>query len=369
MRKSLYITVIGILPFLASCEKSADRISEGQPIYLSVSLPSSPLSKVPFTGTAPTTSDPLRVDVWASTTQSQFRNDGMDGSAAHGNVVAIHTKGYFQSGEPQLLSQAVYPPPREGAQGSYTADPVYFVSMHPQNWTTTDGTQAIYTFSGCEDVMFAPQVSGAYDLEEQNQIVTSSPVLKFEHLLTRITVQVGVVLEEGESLQDVKDAWGGITGLNIRSYNPAGYTENLNKVTVDLSRGDGFSYDADVRFSGQKTGSMGFFALGTDEAFPAAGSRYALTDQIDSVAYVMCAPVMATAQDHEYVITVETENRGEQELKLDLQKTAASASGVGSTRGNHFLVTLKFKKGRAVAALADVEQWENGGYGAGNIED
>ena len=369
MRKRLYMILTGLLPFLASCEKSADRIVEGQPIYISVSLPSSPLSKVPFVGSAPTTLNPLRVDVWASTTQSQFRNEGKDGSAAHGNEVAIHTRGYFQSGEPQLLSQAVYPPPREGAMGSYKADPVYFVSMHPQNWTTADGSQAIYSFSGCEDVMFAPQVSGAYDLEEQSQVVTSSPELKFEHLLTRITVQMGAVLEDGESLQDVRDAWGNIKGLDIRSYNPAGYLENLNKVTVDLTKGAAFSYDADVAFTGETSGSMGFFALGTDEAFPTAGNMYTLTDQIDSVAYVMCAPVMATAHDHEYVITIDTENRGMQELELDLQKTAASASGIGSTRGNHFLVTLKFKRGRAVAMVAAVEEWENGGYGTGNIED
>lgn len=371
MRTSLYVVIVtGLVSFLASCEKSADRMVEGQPIYLSVSLPSSPLSKVPYVGSAPTTSNPLRVDVWASTTQNQFRNEGKDGSAAHDNVVAIHTKGYFQSGDPQLLSQAVYPPPREGAQGAYTADPVYFVSMHPQNWTTTDGSQAIYTFSGCEDVMFAPQVSGAYDLEEQNQVVTSSPELKFDHLLTRITVQMGAVLEDGESLQDVRDAWGEIKGLHIRSYNPAGYLENLNTVTVDLTEGTGdFSYDADVTFTGLTSGSMGFFALGTDEAFPTSDNRYTLTDQIDSVAYVMCAPVMATAQDHEYVITVDTENRGEHELELDLKKTAASDSGVGSTRGNHFLVTLKFKKGRAVAMVAAVEEWVNGGYGTGNIED
>lgn len=359
----------GLVFFLASCGKENSCAQEGQPIYLSASLASSVFTKVPFTGSVPTTSVPLHVDVWASTTPEIFMNEGKDGSLEDGNVVAIHTKGSFHSGEPQLLSEAVYPPPRVGAQGSYTADPVYFVSMHPQGWTSDDGTESTYAFSGYEDVMFAPQVSGAYDLEEQNQVVTSSPELKFEHLLTRITVRMGVVLEDGESLQGVRDAWGEITGLRIRSYNSAGYLENLDKVTVDLSKGDAFDYDADVSFSGQKDGSMDFYALGTDDVFPSGGGKYMLTESMDSVAYVMCAPVVATAHDYEYMITVETANRGAQDLKLDLQKTASSASGTGSTRGNHFLVTLKFKKGRAVVLAADVCEWENGGYGTGNIED
>lgn len=369
MRRNLFVIVIGLLTFLTACEKSADVVPDGQPIYLSVSLPASPLTRIPYVGSAPTTSNILHVDVWASTTRNQFRNEGKDGSAADGNVVAIHTKGHFQSGEPQLLSQAVYPPPRQGAQGAYTADPVYFVSMYPQGWTTDDGSRATYVFTGCEDVMFAPQVSGTYDLEEQNQIVTSSPKLRFEHQLTRFTVQLVAVPEDGETLQDVRDAWGEITGLHIRSYNPAGYIESLNRLTVDLSKGEGFSHDSDVIFSGQQDGGLGFFALGTDDAFPTESDRYTLTDQADSVAYVMCAPVIATTQCHEYVITVMTGNRGEREIELDLQKTATSDSGEGTTRGNHFLITLKFKKGRAVAMVAAVEEWKNGGYGTGNIED
>ena len=380
MRNSIYILLV-LLALFASCEKNTGELVDDQPIRLSVSLPGAFKSKVPFQGSAPTTTSPLNVDVWASTTSMVFEHktdsDGkpLDGrNEGANNEVSVHTTGHFQSGEPQLLSQAVYPPPRVGSAGSYTAASVYFVAMHPQSagdrkWSTTDGKQAVYTFSGYEDVMYAKEVSGAYDTSEDlGQVVTNSPVLAFDHLLTRFTVKMGIDLEEGESLWDVQNAWGEITDLRIQSYNSAGYGENLNTVTIDLSMGNSFNYDSNVSFSGQQGSSMGFYALGTDSSFPGA-SGYTLTEQIDSVAYVMCAPVVATTANHEYIITLETRHRGIQELKLDIQKTASSADGTGTTRGNHFLVTLKFNKGRTITSVVDVMQWENGGFGSGNIVD
>ena len=365
------LSLVGLSALLVSCEKSADVVLQGQPIYLSVSLPYTTTTKVPFEGEAPTTANPLDADVWASTTPNEYVDKRWDGSSAYDHKVSIHTSGHFQSGDPQLLSQAIYPPPRTTNNGTTTADPVYFVSMYPIGWTNTAETPTLanYTFSGTEDIMFAPQVSGAYDLKDQNQVVNDSPVLRFEHLLTRITVKVGVVMEEGERIEDLKSAWGPITDLKIQSYNKSGdYVESSNKVTVDLSKGDAFNYDNDVTFERVQGESMGFFKLGTDDSFPGSGG-YELTERPDSVAYVMCAPVVATSDAHEYVITVETQNRGVQTLELDIQKTASSDEGTGTTRANHFLVTLNFKKGRAVATMVNIPDWENGGYGTGDIED
>lgn len=380
MRKILYV-FLGLAAFLTSCEESSYDLTQGQPIYLSAVLNEIPLTKVPFQGSAPTTSNPLNVDVWASTTEKVFlhETDGqgnpLDGRHGNTNKVSVHTSGHFQSGAPQLLSQAVYPPPREGVAGSYTADPVYFVAMHPQSngvkaWGTDDGTKAFYTFTGCEDLMFAPQVKGAYDTSSNvGQVVTDSPVLSFKHLLTRITVKMGIELEDGENLDDVKAAWGNVEDLQIQSYNSAGYGVNMNKVSLDLSKGSEFSYENDVTFSGIQGGSMGFYKIGTDNSFPGDGG-YTLTEKIDSVAYVMCAPVVATKENHEYVIIVSTKNRGVHELKFDLEKTSdLDEEGVGSTMGKHFVVTLKFNKGRAVAMVSNVTEWMNGGYGTGNIED
>ena len=371
MRKCIYI-LLGFMLLFASCEKGAATLQEGQPIYLSVSLPDNYPTRIPFQGTAPTTTNPLNVDVWASTTEKVFKDEGKDGRTNSDKIVSIHTSGHFQSGEPQLLSQAVYPPPRQGEEGNYTADPVYFVAMHPQSagnkkWGTEDGKQAVYTFSGCEDVMFAPQVSGAYDTKEQGNVVTNSPTLNFKHLLTRFTVKIGIELETGENLSDVQDAWGNITDLKIQSYNTAGYGENLNKVTIDLSEGDSFSYDSDVSFSGEQGASMTFYNIGTDTPF-ALLEKEKLTQQADSVAYVMCAPVTATDSFQEYIITVGTEKRGEQEIIVDLKKSA-SEKFTGSTMGKHFGITLSFKKGSAIATMAVVEDWVNGGFGSGDIED
>ena len=111
-----------------------------------------------------------------------------------------------------------------------------------------------------------------------------------------------------------------------------------------------------------------FYASQTDDQFPADSDGFQLSEKIESVAYVICAPVVATTGSHEYIITVDTANRGEQEVILDL-KNAEGGQYVGSSRGKHFGVTLKFKKGRAIAAQAIVESWENGGYGSGIIDE
>ena len=375
MRKGIYI-LFGLIALFASCEKSASDLSEGQPIYLSVRVPEMSLTKVPYEGSAPTTSNPLNVDVWASTTSAVFKNDNKNGSAADGHIVAIHTGGHFQSGDPQLLSQAVYPPPvNTGGSGA----PVYFVSMYPQNnWgTNDDGTIATYKFSGCEDLMFAKQVQGAYDTDSQGEVVTNSPTLAFEHLLTRFTVRMGIQLGTGENLLDVQNAWGPVTEMKIQAYNKQGGSlEGLNTVTIDLSKGAAFNYADDLTFSynnGQNSigSSLSLYSTDTDTQFPSAGG-YALTEiknsNVPEVAYTMCAPVNATDDSHEYVITVTTEKRGEQEVILDLRESD-SALFTGDTRGKHFGVTLKFRKGSAIATVAKVEEWENGGYGSGEIED
>lgn len=377
--KLRYTILVGLMAISAACEKGSVTYKEGQPIYLAASLPNNSQTKVPYDQASPSQEKPLVVDVWASTTRNEFINNGYDGRTKGEGEVAIYTEGNFQSGTPQLLSQAVYPPPRKGSSGNWTADPVYFVAMHPQSkdghsWITPDdgnkGKQAIFTFTGCEDLMFAPEVSGAYDTEDQDEVVKNSPILKFEHLLTRFTVKMYIELEEGENLLDVQEAWGKITDISIKSYNDDyTYTENLNKVTIDLTKGDSFSYDTDIKFSGSTDGAMEFYGIGTDASFPGTGG-YTLTLQKDSLAYVMCAPVIATNVDNtnEYYVTVETENRGTVELNLDL-KESNSEKYSESTRGKHFGIKIIFKKGSAIATVADILQWENGGIGIGDITD
>ena len=111
---------------------------------------------------------------------------------------------------------------------------------------------------------------------------------------------------------------------------------------------------------------MSFYKLGTDDPF----QDYTLTSQIDSVAYVMCAPVVKNDVHPEYILLIDTEKRGVQELKFDVQQNAKPSSAeTDSTRGNHFVVTLKFKKGRAVVSDVKVADWENGGFGIGNLDD
>ena len=282
MKNGIYI-LLSLMILLASCEKGGVTGElEGQQIYLTASVSDMQLTKVPFEGTAPTTSNPLNVDVWASTVSSKFLDEKKTGKEEDERVVSIHTGGHFQSGEPQLLSQAIYPAPStSGGQGA----PVYFVAMHPQSkdgskWTTKDGKQADFSFRGCEDVMFAKQVSGSYDTNEQDQQVINSPTLQFEHLLTLITVKMGLELEEGANLDDVRQAWGNVVGMQIQLYDKTletGYS--ANKVTIDLSKGEAFSYDDDLRFE-KNLNKMNFYVSQTDDQFPSDSDGFQLSERM-----------------------------------------------------------------------------------------
>lgn len=355
MKRSIYI-LCGLLILLAACEKKVDHPTQGQPIYLSAALSGSAETKVPFVGTAPDESNPLEVAVWASTTDNVFLNTGNNGSDG---TVAIHTAASFRDSGPQLLRGVVYPSSQ--VQGG-EAPAVHFVAMHPQDsWNTDDGTKAMFTFNGSQDVMFASRVSGAYDAD--GQPAANVLELGFEHLLTRITIKMGVELKDGDELTDVLDAWGRIKHLEIQEADQ----KIRDKVSIDLSKGDGFNFDTDIEFAESSASSLLFYKLGTDEKFPGE-QWYELTEAIDSVAYVMCPPVNL-GDGAEYQINFETENKGQQSLELDLEKTASQQDGTGSTRGCHYLVTLKFKRGRAITPEVEVIEWENGGYGTGYIED
>ena len=370
-----YIILVCLLLSLVSCEKEPciDVEYGNQPIYLSASMENGVQAKSPYTDMVPSQTTPLAVDIWASTTSGIFKHI-KENSGSNG-LVSYHSSATFQSADSQLLDTLViYPKPVAGQPASS----VYFISMHPQSteskkWTTLDGGSASFTFTGYEDVMFAPQVSGQY----QEGVEVNAQNLKFKHLLTRITAKMQVVAEAGENKQDILDAWGKITDLQISSYNAQLQSvENKNSLTIrNLSKdfGQWGSLTDDVVLKGEiHNTSMDFYRIGTDMKFPESGG-YTLTDRPDSVAYVMCAPTLATYENHEYVITVTTEKRGVVEVKLDLQQPASSATGVekfiGSTMGKHFSVTLRFKKGRAIATVATVEPWDNGGFGSGNIYD
>lgn len=325
-------------------------------IYLQAAVENtlSASTRAPFVLLAPDPANPLKAAVWASTTEYEFK-DGHENGAD--NVVSMHTTANFTNGSEQLLNDAVYPA-KEGT-------PVFFVGMHPENgWSTPAdpdpkaGKTATKTFNGSEDVMFAPQISGQYA-----ENVEEWPTFKFRHLLTWLRVTVKA---DGEA---VSAAWGKLKSLKIKS---------KNTVTVDLGReyaADCVTFDGDTELDFYKTGTDAVFLNKDDES-----TWYALPDDAaEEVAYVLCAPVQATAYDpyeyeqnnvevktSEYTLIVETENRSV-DVPVDLQN-AESSCFAGSTMRHEFLVNLNFKMGNNIAVSAAVTDWVTGGLAAGAVD-
>lgn len=336
---------------LFSCQQEEADIStdSAQRIYLRAAVENNAVkTRAPFSSTEPDRNAPLDVEVWASTTANKFLHvDGLNGSNGE---VALHTTAHFTNGTEQLLNDAVYPKENGAA--------VYFVGLHPgkennTEWSTiADGTIAIKTFNGSEDVMFAPQIFGVYG---GNTTGDKWPTFQFKHLLTWLRVKV-----KAES-EDISDAWGKLKSLKVKG-------EYGNTVTIDLSKD--YSQGGCVTFSSGNSVELDFYKTGTDNAYQNEAFTIPYTEAKE-VAYVLCAPVTASDKDgegnltSEYTLIVETERRTV-EVPVDLMENASSYF-TGSTMNCQFTLNLNFKMGDNIIVTASVTDWEVGGISNGVI--
>jgi len=373
MRNTFY--AIGGLCFIFfSCqqEDKAVRTDSAQSIYLRAEVENMIMTRSPFDLSEPNQKNPLKVAVCASTTPYEFKNiEGANGTGAD-NVVALHTMANFTNGKEQLLYDAVYPKDENTK--------VYFVGLHPADgWTfpgegglldaPSDGKTATIVFNGCEDVMFAPQIDGQYG---QNVGAGSWPTFSFYHLLTWLRVTV-----KAES-ELVSEAWGRLKSLKIKSKNTV--TVDLGK-TFDLTKDSGGGC---VSFSDASVSEFDFYSTGTDDVFlnrENEGTWYSLPyDEKKEVAYVLCAPVQASANDltlvpeivrtAEYILLVETENRSV-EVPIDLMKDASADPPTyfeENTMRNQFVLNLNFKMGNNVVVTASMTDWQSGGISNGVLD-
>lgn len=210
--------------------------------------------------------------------------------------------------------------------------------------------------------MFAPQISGTYG---GNTTGDKWPTFKFHHLLTWLRIQMVAESEE------VRDAWGKVTGLTVKS---------KTKVSVNLKGTTALANAA--TFAGDET-NLKFYQTDTDNEFPGAGGYELIApygdenmyDKVEEVAYVLCAPVEATATDTdgtrttEYTLTVKTENRPEGvTVNVDLMDGADSYFDE-NTRNHQFVLLLKFKMGDNISVMAQPVDWVTGGLGSGEMNE
>ena len=360
--------------FMAGCQKEVVTLnpSEGSAIYLSAITEGHDETRTPYNQTTPTENSEgvLHAAIWASSFESNNTYtyphidingtglNGQNGTGEYANKVAIHVTAAFDSGNPQLLNEAVYPK---------SGNTVYFVGFHPQDgWSAnTDSTSAEFVFDGSHDVMFAPRIEGRYASDstlDPNNPVFETPTLTFYHLLTWLKVRIAAENE------DAVTAWGKIKSLKIKSH---------NKVCIDISHSDSHLFDPE-RVTYSSTGNQGqeiwlpLYATNTDNQFPSADGYSLQTGDYKDVAYVLCAPVKGkdfTTVDGvdvevaEYTLLIETSNR-KIEVPIDLRKNAnADGYFTDSTRAKSFTLNLTFKVGTTILVSAEVDKWEFGGMG------
>ena len=376
----LYIACGFVLAGMMACTNDTPGIrptdEEASRIYLSAGVGGPVVSsRTPYMGDpteingsqyeVPTMTQPLDVSVWASTTSGSFLNKGKDGSDG---TVAIHTQAHFQSGAPQLLGQAIYP--------KNDNTPVHFVSFHPKSdsWNLqNDNNSANFTFSGKEDVMFAPRISGTYGIDYENS-PGSVPTFHFRHLLTWLRIEMIADMDEEdvENRKAVAEAWGEIVSMTISS---------KNQVTVNNLSEEGFN-SSNVIFSGEAT-DMKLYHTDTDNVFPNAGSQMIPYEKLTEVAYVMCAPVVGQYIDDEgkdlpvpeYTLHIQTTKR-DVHIPIDLMKIDGNAVSpfTVNTMGYQFIIQLNFKMGNVIGVSAAISldantDWFTHGTGSTDLKE
>ena len=337
MKNSL-ISFACIIAALSGCSGLDHQpIEGGSNIYVIAQTAHPTDTKAPYSGTVPSVASPLGAVVCVSTDPNSFPADGPNGVGEGENgEIGKHLSVEFQSGTAQSLNDVYY-------NKDYVKD-VYFTAVHPvSGWNFTDDKTASTTFDGSKDILFAPHTIGRYE--------SSVPTLNFSHMLTYLKLEISAVGEDITQAEQISKAWGKIKTLTISS---------SSTMTIDLT-------DGATDFGEDKT-EMNFYDIVTDRRFPEdAGFEIPTTPKM--AAYVLCAPKMATDDSdfpYEYTLTLETENRSVI-LDIDLKRDM-NTPFLGTTAGHQFTIGLNFKMGNNIAVSANINSWETGGIGTGNIE-
>lgn len=332
---------------LSACSEriSSDSLDDLR-VYISATVEEAVRTRTPYVPSndadnaadAPNDKHPLPASIWASTDIDIFPDGGNPGDPEAADYkVAYHTTANFESSGGQLLKDIIY---------SKDQTFIYFIGLHPQTgWTTVnEGEAASCTFNGTQDLMYAHKEHGYYSMG-----ASVDPTLTFRHLLTWLKFEI-----KAEN-QDVSEIWGKIKHINIRSKQTA-------QINFKGSTEDGPWKDY-ITFTGEET-TLPLYITDTDTPFPLQPHEIPYLGA-EEIAYVMCAPTDASAQDTDYYLEIETEYRTAT-VPVNL-RLAADQSFSESTMGKQFTILLTFKAGNNISVAATVTDWKTGGVSSGKI--
>lgn len=333
-----------------------------------------------FSQTVPDGTHQLNAVVWASSTSHNYDFAAVKRGGSKDNfMVANNAYVSFNSSTAKVDNSRFGFP----VNGTSTPD-VYMIGLAPAAWSddpvtgygwtrSRDGLTwtAKFNFKGCEDVMYAPEVSGYYG--------SDVPVLHFYHLLTWLRFKIVSTSEEAAS------AWGRIQCVKLTACRGLANVNDEVTVSVDNTPASLTEVEGKVRYSHSGTNDyLALFKTGTDDYFPQDPARGTATeyyanwyqlvypktgqtadDVAVEAAYALCPPVTAAGLDgsgdptYEYTLTIDCDNRKNVQVPIDLM-AGENTYYTGTTIGREFLITLKFSFGNVVANALSIQDWTTG---------
>lgn len=367
-KKAIYILSIIVLTGMSACQSDEPQLNVVDDakalVTLSAQLDGPAETRTAFEKVNSSLPFPFDVAVWASTTTTYLASDVKDGTD-HANVDRHVTAHFSQASTvlPGPDNSGIRYPETTAVPPAYPI--VNFIGLYPAtDWTTAEGgTQATHLFHGYEDLMYAPQVSGNGNINPASDSYLPDPTLTFHHLLTYLKFKM-VTTEEA------RNAWGKLTSISLTTTNNK-VTTALSTATPTFDNGSG-TVTFSAATGGDAITSMPLYGLGNDIQFPLL--YYTLPTTATEVAYVLCAPVVASSSsgDYEYTLSISTENRAGLDVPINLMYKADpegdATSFAGSTMGKEFTVTLTFTQ-NTISVAAEVSSWDLGGSGKQNVEE
>lgn len=341
MRKS-FLSLLAVATMVSCTQNDTDQkiVEEGTPIMLganALSVESS--TRVPFEG-AIGAANKLTALVLASTTTGDYTTKYANGAMTFADEVTA--VGYLTDN-----TATPAPPVSFTGQAYYPADgkTVYFSALCPVTGWSTSTTTTSFTFTGCEDVMVAKQVSGS-----KTAAASTIPAFVFKHLLTKLNLKL--VAEDAAAVA----AWGKISKIElVKAQNSVQIPSKLETTLATGVAATGVNFGTNV---------SAFKCFGLTEAATVktytdveyASQAYALTTTATYQAYTLAAPITATGtKDFTFrIYAAGAPAPGYLEVDVDLKK--AGTAFTGDTQGKAFDITLKFKA-KSITATASVSGW------------
>ncbi len=332
MKAKLYIFII--ICTLAACTESNDAQFGDNLIALNASIfetksTTRALQANEIRGDEPSKDYPLEVLACFSTTSGTYSPNPTPAAPTY--LPCNTTINYIDRIK-------TFPAPYEGdilKQLKYPADnsTVYCVGFHPKdNWTFPGDNKIRYEIDGVQDVMYAPEISGKWEIPFNTQI--------FTHMQAWMKIVVCA------NDKDAIDAWGGIDSITIKS---------KKYIDIDLAK----KPDPAVAASFAANGGIDY----NDEKklkVVSATDSVELSTQLQELCSFFYIPLSITNDENPgQTLYIYTRNKGIKEVNFKLiDKNGNYIKNIYDAIGKLYIVELHFLPFDFIKANCTLKEWE-----------